>query len=217
MAIRLHRNGKLRGWLGERLGGDVALGDRVWRRCLHLIGGLVLVYFVLPPDVFVLAPNEVVLLLALGLVLVLEALRHFAGWELPTIRPHERDRIASYAWYAISLTAAVLVFAEPVAVVVVLGTALIDPLAGELRLLPRRGLYPFAPFAAYAAIAFAVLVGAFGWGAHGAAAAALVAGALGVAAEFPKHPLVDDDLAMTFVPALGLTALIALVPSLASL
>lgn len=214
MGVRLHRHGRTRRWIGERLGGDVELGDRVWRRCLHVVGAAVLAYYVLPSDFFLVAPNEVVLLLALGAVLLLEVLRHLAGWELPTIRPHERDRVASFAWYALALTGAVLLFPRPVATVVVLGTALIDPVAGEVRLMGRRALYPLVPFAAYAGIAFGVLAGAFGWTLGGAAGAALLAAALGVAAEFPKHPLVDDDLAMTIVPALGLAALLLLVPGI---
>ncbi|MGI0131676.1 MAG: hypothetical protein ACREDK_01055 [Thermoplasmata archaeon] len=217
MSVRLHRNGRTRRWLGERLGGDVELGDRVWRRVLHVIGAAVLVYFLLPPHAFIVAPNEVVLLLALALVLVLEALRHLAGWELPTIRPHERERIASFAWYAMALTAAVLVFPEPVAMVVVLGTAIVDPIAGEVRLLHRRALYPALPLIAYAAIAAVSLAGFFGWTLAGALVAATLAATVGVASEFPKHPLVDDDLAMTLVPGIALALTLALWPTLTTL
>ncbi|HTT26377.1 MAG TPA: hypothetical protein VMH90_05395, partial [Thermoplasmata archaeon] len=132
---KLHRGGRTRAWIGRLLGGDATLGDRAWRRALHLAGAAVLLVYVLPANTFGPVPVRVVLLLALAGVLLLELLRRQAGWELPTIRPHEHTRIASFALYAVGLVVAVLVFPEPVAVASVLGAAIVDPLLGELRLI----------------------------------------------------------------------------------
>ncbi len=205
MAWRLHRHGRFRGWLGGRLGGDVELGDRAWRRALHVLGAGALIYYPLPNDVFVIAPKEDVLLAALAAVLVLELLRHRAGLELPTIRPYEARRVASFAFFAIAVVAAILLFPPPIAVAVVLGTALVDPLAGELRANPAyRPLYPVVPLAVYTTLAFGALVGVGGWPPFDAFVFGLGAAGLALLAEWPKYRWGDDDLMMTFVPALAL-------------
>ena len=166
-----------------------------------------LAYYLLPPGFFIVLPTEDVLLLALGVVLVLEAARLLGGLEIPTIREYERRRVASYAWFGVALVAAVVLFPMPVAVTVVLGTALVDPAIGELRRSPRRiaRLYPWLPVAAYATLG-AVVLSLGGWAAMRAAPAALGAAVVAVAVERPKINAVDDDLAMTILPALVLVA-----------
>lgn len=218
MPIRLHRGGRFRAWLGTRLGGDEALGDRVWRRCLHLAGLAVLLYYLLPPGFFLVASTGTVLLAGLASVLVLEALRLTTGLELPTIRPHERRRLASYAYYAIALTVAVLLFPRPIAVAVVLGTAIVDPLIGEMRLAARaRSLYPSLPVAVWAGMAFGSFTLVGGWTPLAAALAGIGGGLLAVAVERPRWSGVDDDLAMTLVPALALAGLLLAVPGFPAL
>ena len=202
MGVRLHRGGRWRRWLGARLGGDEALGDRVWRRVLHGAGAVVLVYYLVPtllPPV----PNAVLALAVLLALLVVELLRLRGHLELPTIRPYERDRVGSYAYFALALVGAVLLLPRPVAVVVVLGTAIVDPVAGELR----RAYGPGAratllPLVTYAAIALPTLLWVGHWAPGWAVPAALASAALAVAVERPKPGVVDDDLAMTALPGL---------------
>jgi hypothetical protein len=207
---KLHRGGRTRAWIGRLLGGDETLGDRVWRRALHLAGAAVLLVYVLPSNTFGPIPVRVVLVAALLGVLLLEVLRRRAGWELPTIRPHEHARIASFALYAIGLVLAVLLFPEPVAVAVVLGAALVDPLRGELRL--RRcsaATLWFSGFVLYAALAAPtfVLLGRYDW--VRAAGATLIVSIVGVEMEGPNAPIpFDDDLTMTIVPGALLTFLL---------
>jgi hypothetical protein len=205
MALRLHRHGRFRRWLGRVLGGDEELGDRAWRRIMHTWGAAVLVYYVLPNNFFVVAPKADILLAALGVMLVLEVLRHAAGLQLPTIRPYEARRVASFVFFSVALVLAVLLFPLPIAAAVVLGTALVDPVAGELRHeaappLLRVGI----PLLAYAGLAFVGLAAIGGWPAGDSALLAVTAAPLAVAAEWPKYPWVDDDLVMTLVPALFL-------------
>jgi dolichol kinase len=205
MSLRLHRGGKFRGWLGARFGGDFALGDRLWRRILHAFAAVALVYYALPNDFFVLVPKEFVLLAALALVLLLEVLRHAVGLELPTIRPYEKDRLGSFAIFAVAIVAAILLFPLAIACAVVLGTAIVDPLAGELRGDPRyRRIDAVVPFLAYSALAFVGLAVLGRWAAVPSIGLALVAGGIAVAVERPKVWWVDDDLAMTLVPAVAL-------------
>lgn len=206
MGVRLHTGGRTRRWLGEQLGGDERLGDRVWRRCLHLGGLLVLLLYVLPRGFFVVLPTDVALVIALGGVLALEALRQGFGLELPTIRPHEQRRIASFAYFAVGLSVAVLVFPRTAAVAAVVGASLIDPAVGELRELgwtPRRAA--LAGWAGYVAFAAPWLDLSTPWGPLVATAAALASGGILIAVEGPLSRLrVDDDLAMPVLTGLAL-------------
>ena len=180
-----------------------------------MVGAGVLVYYFLPPRFFIVLPTEAVLLLGLETILVLEALRLFAGAELPTIREYERARIASYAFYAVALVVAVLLFPLPVAAVAVLGTAFVDPLVGELRRSERRRKgYPGLPWVVYALLGSGALVLFGHYPALPSILLASVAATVALAVERPKIPDLDDDLAMTLVPALAVEALIVLAPGI---
>jgi hypothetical protein len=202
MEIRFHGGGRFRRWLGSQLGGDFALGDRALRRILHVAGASVLLYFVIPSGFFLIATTEEILLGLLAAVLVIEGLRLAFGLEMAAVRSYESRRVGSYAYYAVALTAAVLLLPEPIAVVVVLGTAFVDPFMGELR--DRAGLrwlYPLAPVGFYAALAFVGLAGVGRWPLLPSAVLAIAAAAVAVAAERPRLRWVDDDLVMTLAPA----------------
>lgn len=207
MARRLHWGGRFRRWLGARLGGDFALGDRVWRRTLHVIGAVALVYFALPTNFFVVLPKEYVLLAALAAVWVVEVLRHAVGLELPTIRPYEEGRLGSFAIFGTAIVIAILLFPLPIACAVVLGTAIVDPLAGELRRNPHyRPIDAVVPFGVYVGLAYLGLAVLGRWPALPSVGLAALAGAIAVAVERPNVWWYDDDFAMTLVPALVLYA-----------
>ncbi|MCI4360280.1 MAG: hypothetical protein L3J91_01105 [Thermoplasmata archaeon] len=215
MHVRLHRGGRWRTWLGAQFGGGPELGDRIWRRILHFIGAAVLFYYLLPPEFFPVLSNEEVLLIALAAVLGMEALRLRAGLELPTIRPWEAHRVASYAYFAVALVVAVLVFPRAIAVGVVLGTAFIDPLIGEMRLRPgigRRWLWGL-PLVLFGLIVLASLLEVGRWSLGPALFAAAVAGAIAIAVERPKLPYYDDDMAMVLAPGLALALWVSLWPA----
>lgn len=169
------------------------------------MGALVLVYYLVPTNFFVIAPKEYILLAVLVVAILLEVLRHAASLQLPTIRPYEEHRIASFVFYSIALAGAILLFPVPIAAAVILGVALVDPLVGELRL---RGVSePFlwiAPIAAYLPLAWVGMVVVGNWPPLPSLGLSALAALLGVASERPKLPWVDDDLAMAFVPALAL-------------
>jgi len=214
MQVRLHRGGRWRRWLGARFGGGPKLGDRIWRRVLHFFGAVVLLYYLLPPRFFVVVSDEEALLLTLAAVLVLEGLRLRAGVELPTIRPRERHRVASYVYFAVALVAAVLLFPRAIAVAVVIGTALIDPLIGEMRLRPEIGPRTLfgLPMALFALISLGALLAIGPWSLGPAVVAAVVAGAIAVIVERPKVAYYDDDLGMVLAPGLALALWVWLWP-----
>ncbi len=201
-AFRLHRGGSFRRRLALAFGQDESVGDALWRRLVHGAGAFVLVYFVLPNDFFVLLPKEAVLLLALAAVVVIEVLRLGFGLEVPTLRDYEAHRLASYVFYSVGLVVAVLLLPEGLACAVVLGTALVDPLAGELRAAPvGRFVGLGVPVAAYAALAVVALWAVGRWPVLDALALGLAAAVLAVAVERWRFRWLDDDLTMTLAPA----------------
>jgi hypothetical protein len=205
MALRLHRHGRFRRWLGARLGGDEARGDSAWRRILHGLGASAVVYYAIPTGFFFGVPKLWILLAALAVVLLLETLRHAVGLQLPTLREYEAHRIGSYALYSIALVVALLLFPEPIGAAVILGTAIVDPVAGELRASrTRRSWSPALPFALYAALAFAGLAGIGRWPLLDSVGLAVLAGGLAVVVEGPTIRWMDDDLAMVIVPGIAL-------------
>jgi hypothetical protein len=211
--VRLHRGGRFRTWLGQRLGGDYALGDRAWRRILHLLGLLALLYYVVPPDFFVVVSTQEVLILILAAALIAEAGRHLFRVEIPLIRPVEEDRIASFVYFAVALVAAVLIFPMPVATVVVIGTSVFDPFVGELRGSARFGrYYPSAPVALYAVMAAGVLFALTTWSPVEVILLAIAGAVVAIASEAPKTKWIDDDLAMTLLPGLLLWGLTLIWP-----
>ncbi len=215
MPLEFHTGGRLRRWLGARLGGDFALGDRAWRRIMHCLGSAILLYYVLPHDLYRGFTLEDVLFLGLTLVLILEALRWIGSAELPTIREYEQRRVASYVFFAVALVAAVVLFPEPIAVVVILGTAFVDPLIGELRLSPRwSATYPWFPLAVYVMLGAGALVLVVHLPAFPAVVAAGIAGVVALAVERPRIRNFDDDIAMTLVPGVVLLLLAYALPML---
>lgn len=172
---------------------------------MHVSGAAVLIYYIIPNNFFVIAPKVDILLAALVAVVVLEVLRHAAGLELPTVRPYETHRVASFVFYSVALVLAVLLFPVPIGAAVVLGTAVVDPIAGELRLQRSSPLEAVGiPLGAYALLAFVGLAAIGEWPAGDSALLAMAAAPLAVAAEWPKNPWVDDDLVMTLVPGVFL-------------
>jgi hypothetical protein len=207
MALRLHGHGRFRRWLGARFGGDEALGNRAWRRILHSLGAFAIVYYVIPNDFFLVAPKEWVLIAALVVILVLEVLRHLVGLQLPTIRDYEAHRIGSYALFSCALVIALLVFPMPIGAAVILGTAIVDPVAGELRWsATRRNWTPWVPLVLYLGLAWIGLAVVGGWPVVEAGALAVLAAILAVAVEGPQIRWMDDDLAMVVVPGVAMWA-----------
>ncbi len=197
---------RARAWIGRRFGGDAELGDRIGRRVVHALGAGALLYYLVPSPLFGVILRQEILLAALAVVLAIEGVRHATRFSLPFLRPYEERRVAGFAFYAIALATVLLLFPRPVAAAVTLGTAIVDPVSGELRgHLPR--LYPGVPLALYAGLALVGLTAVGGWPLLPSLGLAGVGAVLAVAAEAPKFYWLDDDLTMTFVPAVALLGL----------
>ena len=206
--MQLHRQGRFRSWLGSRFGGDAALGGRLGRRFLHAGGALTLIYYAFPPHLLIVIPNWAIPIAALVALLVVDGLRLAGRLEVPEIRPHERVRLASYSYFGIAIMVSLVLFPEPIAFAVILGTAIVDPIIGESRGTPAgAAFYPVLPFVVYFALATVSLVGVGHASLLTASLFAAVAGAVAIASERPQWTYLDDDLMMTVIPGLVLLGL----------
>jgi hypothetical protein len=203
MPPRLHTGGNVRRWIGRQAGGDEALGERIWRRLVHLTGLLALLYYVVPGDFFVVVTTREIVYALVVLVVLIELARHTIGLEVPSLRPYEEHRIASYTYYGLAIAAVLLFFPVPIGAVAICGTATIDPLIGELRGSSRfRSWYPTLPAIAYAGMAIVGFRLLTTWSIVEVLALGVMAMAVAILAERPRYRWMDDDLAMTLAPAL---------------
>jgi hypothetical protein len=181
----------------------------VVRRCAHMSIALSPVYYLAPEELPVVeVPREALLLLFLSSVVLFEHFRLRRRISVVGLRPHECDSVASFVWAAAGITVALWLFPMWIAVAAVVGMALVDPLAGELRAAHASvSVSLLVPFVAY----FAICAGLFLFSREFGAAAALVMSAVGaavaVAAEAADVRFVDDDLLMIVVPGAVLAGL----------
>lgn len=176
----------------------------MFRRCLHCLMALAPAYYLLPTEIPVLGVDRWVLLIAFILIVSLvESVRLLMGWTFFGLRPHERNQIASFVWAAVGVTAALWLFREDVATAAIIGWALVDPLAGELRRLrPHSTVAIAVPVAVYIALAGPTL---YLWGSLSVLSVVLVStigAATAVAAEREKIRYIDDDILMIVLPCL---------------
>lgn len=176
----------------------------MFRRLLHCVMAFAPAYFLLPVDIPVLGVRRWVLLVAFILaVLLVEVVRLLKGWTFFGLRPHERNQIASFVWAAAGVTAALWLFREDVATAAIIGWALVDPLAGELRRKsPRMAVTVAVPIVAYFSIA---VTGFLLWGMMPmltVIVASVAGAATAVAAERQKIRYVDDDFLMVLLACL---------------
>ncbi len=126
--------------------------DHLFRRGVHLISGLVVVYYLFPEELLYL-PTKLWLILILGLVpLVIELIRLKKGILIPGLRGHEEGTIGSYAWSLWTSMVIMLVMPQEIAVPVIVIYTIADPLLGEIRMwrkwlvLPLGGLFTVMMF-----------------------------------------------------------------------
>lgn len=178
----------------------------VFRRFLHCLMAFAPAYYLLPVDLPILEVRRWILLIVFILAVVLvESIRLLRGWTFFGLRPHERGQIASFVWAAAGVTAALWLFREDVATAAIIGWALVDPLAGELRSRSQRlSVTVVVPLMVYAALAAPAL---YSWETLSLPSVALVSavGAIvAVAVERQKVRYVDDDFLMVVLPCLAM-------------
>lgn len=176
----------------------------LFRRCMHCLLALAPLYFLIPEELPWLGHGRWVLLIGfIAVVTLVESVRLLKGWTFFGLRPHERGQIASFVWASAGAVVALWFFREDVASAAIIGMALVDPLAGELRRLrPSSSATYVLPLAAYSAIAAATFV-AFGqMSALSVVTVSIIGAVSAVGAERWKVRYLDDDFLMIVVPCL---------------
>ncbi len=176
----------------------------LFRRCVHCLLALAPCYFLLPAELPWLGTGRWVLLIGFFLVVVVvESVRHMMGWNFFGLRPHERHHIASFVWAAAGVTIALWFFRDDVATAAIIGMALVDPLAGELRRLrPGSPITIALPVAAYAGIAAMALYSYGMMTDLGVVSVSIIGAAAAVGVEREKIRYIDDDFIMIVLPCL---------------
>ena len=173
------------------------------RRLVHCLVALAPLYYLLPVELPGVPVRRWHLLIAFFvLVMAFEALRLRRGVTFLGLRPHERHSIASFAWAAAGITAALWLMPMEIATPVLIGMGLVDPMIGEMRRIgaspPFRVLLPLVVYAVICIVTLSLMVE----GQAGAIIAISVLGAaLAIGAERLRLPGgIDDDFLMIVVP-----------------
>jgi len=170
-----------------------------FRRFVHVLAPLLCIYYLVPDPVLPGAPKEQVLILLMLLVLGADTVRLIARVKVPVLRSYEDERPSAPAFFAVSVTIALLYFPLDITLPVLLGMGWVDPLVGELRH-RRSDLNPMLPMVVY----FFILLIGLGYF-YGMTFPVLLSAVLGAPValflESRRFPYIDDDMILILVPA----------------
>jgi hypothetical protein len=179
---------------------------RLFRRLFHLTGAFYLVYYILPEELipgFFKWYGVVILVFA---ALIVEVIRIKTKKIVYGMRKYERRQISAYAWFAMGMGLALLLFPMIFVVPVVIGMAAIDPLIGEIRF-RKKELYPIVPFIFYGIIMFVCLFLFSDMAIWILVLFTIVGTFCAIYAESWNFKAIDDDFLMIVVPLMVLFAL----------
>ncbi len=178
--------------------------EKLFRRIIHSMAWIVLVYYFIPDPLFG-YPKKILLAIALVFVLSFEALRLYFGFHVYGMREYEKRRFASYAWASIAAAITLYFFPMHLAALCLLGMGLIDPLIGEIQGL-KPELYPYLPFIGWSALGIIILTLLVDFSLSVILILSAVGAVTAVAAEYPTWRI-DDDFLMIVVPLFVLRGL----------
>ncbi len=178
--------------------------DKVFRRIIHSIVCLVLLYYLVPDPLFG-QPKRLLLLVLLAIVLAFEALRLYCDFQLPTMRFYEKEQLASYAWASTAAAITLVFFPKYLAFVVFLGMGLVDPMIGEMQVhLPK--FYPYIPLISWISLASIILILMTTYSLPFVIFLSFIGGIVAIVAEYPCM-MIDDDFLMVVAPLFVLRGL----------
>jgi hypothetical protein len=108
------------------------------RKILHLLFALVIIYYLLPSTIFQVPTYIIVVVLFIILPFSIETYRLRRGIIFTGLHEHEKDHIASYAWFTLGATVLLLFFPQQIAAPCIVATALGDPVIGMTKRYRRR-------------------------------------------------------------------------------
>ncbi len=171
--------------------------------------GLTPLYYALPDELPVIGTDHwVILFIGLLMVAVIEGARLYFGVMFPGLRPYEHHQVASYVWASVGILVALWLMPSDVGAVCIVGMAVTDPIAGELR---KRYNAPVAsilpPIAIYCVICATILVQMTSWTWELILVMCVVGSVSAILSERWKTKYLDDDFLMIVVPGTLMTAL----------
>jgi len=120
----------------------LSLKDHMFRRGIHLVSGIVVIYYLFP-ERFFFFPRQFWLVICLGLIpMFMEYLRLKKGVLFLGQRPHEQKTVGAYAWSLWGSTAIMLILPQNVAVPVILIYQFADPIISVLRAWKKWSVFP---------------------------------------------------------------------------
>lgn len=165
-------------------------------------------YYLLPEHLAFGMPRWSLLVIFLGSIIAFESYRHLKGFMFIGLRPHEKHQIASFVWAAAGIALVLWAFPPDIASAALVGMAIVDPLAGEMR---SRGFGDkngvIVSLAAYLALCGGVLLLANARSAVEMVVMCPAAALIAVASERVKVTCMDDDFLMSVLPAAAMTGL----------
>ena len=178
------------------------IDEQIYRRFNHTIAACFVVYFLFPSEILELQRSYFIVLFWL-LVVSIEIARLTKGIKLLGMRDYEKDRIASFVWFA-SGSCLLLglheigLFPQSLVIATIIMAAYTDPVIGEAtkKWGDKKGVICGL---VCSFVIYQVIVGVLFYSIIGSIAA--------VIAERPKIKWFDDDLAMQIVPMIILFAL----------
>jgi hypothetical protein len=171
------------------------IDEQIYRRFNHTIAACFVVYFLFPSEILGLQRSYFIVLFWL-LVVSIEIVRLTKGIKLLGMRDYEKDRIASFVWFA-SGSCLLLglheidIFPQSLVIATIIMAAYTDPVIGEAtkKWGDKKGIVCGL---VCSFVIYQVIVGVLFYSIIGSITA--------VIAERPKIKWFDDDLAMQIVP-----------------
>ncbi len=178
------------------------IDEQIYRRFNHTIAACFVIYFLFPSEILNLQRSYYIVLFWI-LVISVEMARLTKGIKILGMRDYEKDRIASFVWFA-SGSCLLLgiyemgIFPQSLVIATIIMAAYTDPVIGEAnkRWGDKNGIICglVCSFAIYQFI-----IGVFIY--------SIIGSIVAVISERPKIKWFDDDLAMQIIPITSLVIL----------
>ena len=171
------------------------IDEKIYRRFNHTIAACFVVYFLFPYEILGLQRKYFIILFWL-LVVAVEAARLTKGIKILGMRDYEKDRIASFVWFASGACLLLLLYELDLAPQsFVIGTIIMasytDPVIGEAN--KKYGeKWGIILGLGCSFIIYQLIIGVLFY--------AIIGSIVAVIAERPKIKWFDDDLAMQIIP-----------------
>jgi len=173
--------------------------DHLLRRIIHSMTWIVLVYYLLPEQIFGYYKRSLLIILVVS-ILGFEGLRLYNEWHIFGMRDYEKKQIAAYAWAAMAAGIALVLFPMHLNIVCFIGMGVVDPLIGELKYHAPQ-FYPYIPLLTWGIIAVIILHVFTPYTFALILFLSIIGSLTAISAEYPSI-IIDDDFLMVIVPLL---------------